>query len=117
MKILRAIRDRVIKKLRLSALREKVFYGTYADNRIAIDKFVADNNVIPVRIEDDKLKFMAIKPETDSLTAENELIKEQAKIHARKLRKKHKLTLYYVEDNAFNKLMGWKRGFESTQLS
>lgn len=91
-------------------LKRLLLYGTYAENIMTMKRFASEEEVIPIVIWDDNVKFTAIKPEGVDFEIARIIIKEQAREHARKLRKKHKTILWYVPNNIFARWLDIKAG-------
>ena len=101
-------------------LKRKYFNGDYASNLLDIKKWFNDENageVIVMRIEDSRMKFSPMIPKSDDQDFIREIVREQARSHSRKLRKRHEVIVYYVDDNFITtKMIGCKRGFENRML-
>lgn len=78
---------KIIKKIRLLLLRNKKFVGTYVDIAIERKKWASKNNII-ILGEATKKKVIA--------TSKGRKIQEQI--------------IFYVEDNFFSKIIGFKKG-------
>jgi len=115
--IFKKIKAKFIQTLRLAFLNRKHFFGSYADNQIDMRKWKADSGVMVQYIEDNRMKFTPVVNAGEKPDVLRELVKEQARQYNRNLRKKHNCTVWYVEDHAFAKWLGWKRGREDHALS
>lgn len=111
------IKQYVIQHLLMAFLKKKNFFGSYADNVWEMKKFKADRNIITMMIEDDKNKFSPSIDRAESVDALRALVNEQARQYSRKLRKKHKATIWYVEDHFFTRLFGCRPGKEDVFLA
>jgi hypothetical protein len=100
-------------------LKRKYFQGDYAQNQMDMKKWFNDTEqcrVIVMRIENSRFHFSPQIPKSEDVDLVRALVKEQARIYSRTLRKKHEMVIYYVEDHFFTRLFGCKPGTENRML-
>jgi len=115
------LRKFIITKLFLRIfLKQKYFLGDFASNHLAMRKWYNEEtagDVIIMDIQNSRLPFHPMLPDNAGSDVIRALVREQARIHARKLRKQHQCIVYYVEDNFISRLAGCSKGYENKILA
>lgn len=107
----------LLKRLRLWFLKREFFYGSYAENCIARDKFIQDRDIIILHWQSDALDPKVILPHGMETTIAQTLMEEQKRMVRREFRKRKKAVLYYVEDHAITRFLGYKETVEHIALA
>ncbi len=105
----RNLKQQIINNIARKFLTPKIFIGRYIDNRLDLERFVANRNILVQRVFHAGLhmgvvgEVTGIKPEFVDI-----IEKEQKKLIKKYLRKGTKTILFYVDDNLITRALGWK---------
>lgn len=91
----------ILKRLRRLSMKRVKFVGTYADNAAALIKWRADHPVIVLHQHSDVAEY----PSPDSPNYDRQMRRFE-RIGKGKMKV---LTVWYVQDNAYNRLLGYRK--------